>query len=429
MGKETPSTPLGGGGNARPPSEEDRSREAAFRASILEKLSYNEPVKLVAQVKLTITPEQSDALLRTMRVANAACQYISDVAWETKTFKQFSLHKATYHAVREQFPLTAQMVVRCIAKTADAYKLDKATKRTFKPLGSIAYDERIVSWKVEKSTVSIWTVDGRLALAFVCGEYQKKMLRTQQGETDLAYVDGQFYLLAVCNVEEPPLKETNGFLGIDLGIVNIASDSEGRQYSGEAIRNLRQRVRKHRSGLQHQAKKHHSRSAYRRLKAKARKVSRFGKWLNHNISKQIVQNALSSGKALVLENLQGIRERANGFNRDFCKAKYQEMRWRSFTSSGQHAKNLRFSLGNWSFYQLATFVVYKAKKAGVPVVFCDPRNTSRTCNRCGYCDKANRKSQSQFVCLHCGHVDNADRNAALNIAARGNVTCPTVAPV
>ncbi|MDX1933445.1 MAG: transposase [Capsulimonadales bacterium] len=361
-------------------------------------------MKLVAQVKLMITPEQSDALLRTMRIANAACDYISDHAWKTKTFQQFSLHKATYHAVRETFPLTAQMVVRCNAKVADAYKLDKTTKRTFKPLGSIAYDDRILSWKVENSTVSIRTVDGRISVPFVCGDYQKEMLRTRQGETDLAYIDGQFYLLAVCNVEEPPLKETKGFLGIDLGIVHIATDSEGRQYSGEAIRNLRQRVRKHRSGLQHQAKKRHSSSAYRRLKAKARKVSRFGKWLNHNISKQIVQNAVSSLKALVLENLSGIPERANGFNK--------EMRWQ---------------LGNWSFYQLAQMVVYKAKKAGIPVVFVDPRNTSRTCNRCGYCDKANRKSQSQFVCLQCGCCMNADLNAALNIATRGNVTCPMVA--
>ncbi len=303
-----------------------------------------------------VTTEQADTLLRTMRTANAACDYISEHAWQTKTFQQFSLHKATYHAVRGQFPLTAQMVVRCNAKVADAYKLDNThnrvpAKRTFKPLGSIAYDDRILSWKTEKATVSIWTVDGRITLPFVGGDYQKEMLKTQQGETDLAYVDGQFYLLAVCNVEEPPLKETNGVLGIDLGIVNIASDSEGRQYSGEAIKAYRRSVRKHRSGLQHQAKARHSRAAYRRLKVKARKMSRYTKWVNHNISKQIVQNALSSCKALALETLTGIRERGNGFTK--------EMKWQ---------------LGNWSFSQLAQMVVYKAKEAGIPVVFVDPRS-------------------------------------------------------
>jgi len=54
----------------------------------------------------------------------------------------------------------------------------------------------------------------------------------------------------------------------------------------------------------------------------------------------------------------------------------------------------------------------------------DPRNTSRTCSACGHCDKANRKSQSKFLCLECGRELNADWNAALNIAARGEVTRP-----
>jgi hypothetical protein len=32
------------------------------------------------------------------------------------------------------------MVVRCIAKVADAYKLDRNSKRSFRQLGSVAYD-------------------------------------------------------------------------------------------------------------------------------------------------------------------------------------------------------------------------------------------------------------------------------------------------
>lgn len=362
-------------------------------------------VKLTTQVKLVVTPEQAETLRQTLDVANDACNTISEWAWDNQTFGQFALHKATYRNIRDTFPLSSQVVVRCNAKVADAYKLDKETKRTFKPTGAIAYDERILHWYADRSTVSLWTIKGRLTLPFVCGDRQRELLVTQQGETDLCCVGGMWFLNTTCNVEElPPSDTSGGFLGVDLGIVQIATDSEGRQYSGEAIRNLRQRVRKHRTGLQHQAKKNHSRSAYRRLKVKARRVSRFSKWVNHNISKQIVQNAISSRKAIVLEDLKGIRERASAFSR--------EMRWQ---------------IGNWSFFQLAQFVVYKAQKASVPVVFVDPRNTSRTCSQCGYCDKANRKSQSQFVCLSCGFEDNADRNAARNIEARATVTSPMVA--
>ena len=77
-------------------------------------------MKLTAQLKLQTTPEQSDVLRRTMELANAACHYIGERAWETETFRQFELHKLCYRAVREQFGLGAQAAVRCISKVADA---------------------------------------------------------------------------------------------------------------------------------------------------------------------------------------------------------------------------------------------------------------------------------------------------------------------
>ena len=44
--------------------------------------------------------------------------------------------------------------------------------------------------------------------------------------------------------------------------------------------------------------------------------------------------------------------------------------------------------------------------------------TSQTCSCCGYVDKRNRRTQSQFVCLWCGLELHADVNAARNIEAR-----------
>jgi transposase len=73
------------------------------------------------------------------------------------------------------------------------------------------------------------------------------------------------------------------------------------------------------------------------------------------------------------------------------------------------------------------FVQYKGKLAGIPVVTVDARNTSRTCNVCSHIDKANRKSQAEFVCLHCGHSENADLNASRNIRDRAVVKRPDLA--
>src|SRR5438045_9445230 len=104
-------------------------------------------MRLTIQLKLLPTPAQADALRRTLVAANAACDYISQVAWDSRTFGQFPIHRLTYGAVRETFRIAAQLTVRCIAKVADAYKLDKKARRTFTPLGAVAFDARILAYK------------------------------------------------------------------------------------------------------------------------------------------------------------------------------------------------------------------------------------------------------------------------------------------
>ena len=68
----------------------------------------------------------------------------------------------------------------------------------------------------------------------------------------------------------------------------------------------------------------------------------------------------------------------------------------------------------------------KLKQMGVEVKAVDPRNTSRTCPCCGHVDKANRKTQSNFLCVDCGFSGLADHIAAGNIARRATVTSPNV---
>src|SRR5918911_3974533 len=160
-------------------------------------------MRLTAAIQLLPTPEQADALRRTLETANAACDYISQVAWESKTFRQFAIHKLTYQAARETFGLAAQLAVRCIGKVADAYKLDRKTQRTFQPYGALPYDDRILSFALPNSSVSIWTLAGRQSIPFVCGDRQRELLATRRGETDLAFVHGSFYLFATCDVDDP----------------------------------------------------------------------------------------------------------------------------------------------------------------------------------------------------------------------------------
>jgi IS605 OrfB family transposase len=345
-------------------------------------------MRLTAAIQLLPTPEQADALRRTLETANAACDYISQVAWQTKTFRQFAIHKLTYQTARETFGLAAQLVVRCIAKVADAYKLDCKTQRTFQPLGAVAYDDRILSYNLKGSEVSIWTLDGRQAVPFVCGHRQRELLATQRGETDLALVRGKWYLFVTCEVETPEPIDVEGVLGLDLGLVNLATDSDGESLSGEHIERRRQWYANRRQALQ----KIGTKSAKRHLRRLAGRQRRFQKDTNHQISKRLVAKAERTKRAIALEDLSGIRT------------------WARAKGPRQRARH-----SNWAFAQLRAFIGYKAQRAGVRVELIDPAYTSQRCSACGHTERRNRKSQAEFCCVVCNHQLPADYNAAINI--------------
>lgn len=353
-------------------------------------------MKLIAQVKLLATPAQHDALLQTMRAVNAACNAISQRAWETKTFRQFDLHKLTYHEVREQFGLSAQLVIGCLSKVADAYRTPRQRARVFRSNASVTYDSRVLTWAMDKHAVSIWTFGGRQSIPFVCGERQWIALQCQRGETDLVYRDGVFYLYTTCDIPEKTVKTVKAVLGVDLGIVNIATDSDGEKYSGAMVSSVRHRR------LRRRLQKRQTDSARRRLKKLAGKEARYVNDVNHCISKQLVKKAERTERGIALEALTGIRERV------------------------RVKKPQRDQLHSWSFADLREKIEYKAKRAGVPVILVDPRNTSRTCPECGHCDKRNRRSQAKFECVQCGFAAHADDVAAGNIARRAEVSPPNV---
>lgn len=355
-------------------------------------------MKLTAKVKLQPNIEQHKYLLETLETTNTACNEISQVAWQERTFNQFGLQKLVYTFIRETTGLTAQVVVRAISKVADAYKVDKKSKRTFRPHGGIAYDARILRWFLPKQEVSIWSTGGRLRIPFVGGQRQLELLAGQRGETDLCLIDGEFYLFATCEVEEPSPDDVDGFLGVDLGIANIAVDSTGTVHQGKSIKAIRYRHRQLRRKLQAKGTK----STRRRLRKLSGKEKRFATDTNHVISKRIVEKAKCTGQGIAVEELTGIRGRV--------KAR----------------KSQRSTLHSWSFFQLRSFIEYKAKQVGVPVVLVDPRNTSRTCPCCGHIDKANRPSQSKFLCVDCGYSGLADYIAAVNIGRRAVVNPPHV---
>lgn len=350
-------------------------------------------MKLTLKIKLIPTSDQYQALLETIKEANAACNLISEIAWKNRVFNQFKLHHLCYNDIRDKFKLSAQIVVRCISKVADAYKLDRKKRRVFNELGSISYDSRVLSY--HENVASIWTVNKRQKVAFVC--HNTNYLPYIKGESDLVFKRGKFYLFQTVEVPEEDVEDVEEFIGCDFGITDIVCTSDGKKYSSQFINQYREKRMKIRGSIQSKGTRGRTRECKRgcarllkRLKGKERTTATI---INHTISKRIVNEAKTRGVGIAIEDLTNIRSNSKRGNKTFKR-----------------------ELNSWSFSQLRSFIEYKAKRDGVLLIVVPPAYTSKTCSKCHHIGTRDNKS---FKCNHCGNDMDADINAAINISLLG----------
>ncbi|NJN17734.1 MAG: IS200/IS605 family element transposase accessory protein TnpB [Oscillochloris sp.] len=346
--------------------------------------------------KLSLAAAAVTAIRATAEAFNAAATYCASVAWNERITNKNKLHHIVYGPTRVQYGLGAQLACCARDKAAEAVRAARAnghtTCPTFKPDSAIRYDARTYRL-MSLDRVSLNTRTGRVMGQLVLGDYQRRHLYDMSwkiGGAELVQRDGAFYLHITQTKRNPTPDEPIGFLGVDLGIVNLVADSDGETYSGATVQRVRARRFRHRQRLQQAT----TRRARWRLRQLARKESRFQRDVNHCISKRLVHKARTARKALAVEDLTTIRARV------------------TVRRAQRRARH------SWAFRHLRSLLTYKAAQAGVLVVAVDPRNTSRTCAVCGHCAQANRVDQSHFRCLQCGHTAAADTNAAVNIAAR-----------
>ena len=365
-------------------------------------------MKLTLKIKLLPTDEQAKLLLETIKEANTVCNAISEVACQEKIFNNFKLHHRTYHAYKATFKLSSQMLVRSVAKVADTYKLDKKTKRIFRPLGSIAYDSRIMTYKPD-NIVSLWCIGGRQKINFVC--HNPAYLPYIKGEADLVYKKGKFYLFQTVDIPEQDVDDIESFIGIDFGLTDLVVTSDGVKHSADWINSYREQKQKVRSSIQSKG----TRSSKRLLKRLSGKERTTATIINHTIAKSIVNSAKEQGKGISIEDLTNIR----------------------FTSKRRN-KKFRTKLGRWSFGQLRSFITYKAALNGVKLVVVYPAFSSQTCHSCKHIGKRTNKV---FKCTNTNcKVDmiDADYNAskvisllgrAVNHVEKSNDMCCSIAHV
>jgi putative transposase len=133
-------------------------------------------------------------------------------------------------------------------------------------------------------------------------------------------------------------------------------------------------------------------------KIRGRQTRRVNQYL-HKISKDIVERAKKTKSLIVFEDLKGIR--------------------RLYRKGNGQGKKYRQILNSWSFYEIQWQIEYKASLEGIPVIFIDPRCTSRLCPICGDRIQEDRQNKRKMLCTNCGKSMDRDVIASMNIARKG----------
>ncbi|MBD2580452.1 RNA-guided endonuclease TnpB family protein [Oscillatoria sp. FACHB-1406] len=347
--------------------------------------------------KLQVPPELRQEIDRTLSGFADACNQILSVAKRDNCWNTTKLHHKVYKPVREATGLKANHVCQAIRRVIGNAKAVKEVHK-FRPT-SLNLDTRTFSYIEESQTVGVTLMCGRVKFKLSIGNYQLALLKGQSptAATLKKTKLGDYYINICVNLPTEPTGKTPKVIGVDLGRREIATTSTGKTWSGQQIQAVRDRYSRVRANVQSKR----TRSSRRLLRRLSRREQRFQKWLNHNISCQLIREAKELNAALAFEYLTDIRQSLN-----------QKPR----------SKTERRRTNNWSFYQLRMFVQYKAAIVGIPVVFVPPAYTSQTCARCGHVHTEKGKSfrnGKKFKCLHCGFEFDADLNASLNISALG----------
>src|SRR6266498_2842103 len=247
-------------------------------------------MELTLQLKLLPTEDQATALRATMTRFNEACNWLAQQAFARQCSNKLTLQRFYYHELRSRFALSSQMAVRCLARVAGTSKRDTTLCPTFRPDAAMPYDQRIMRFD-GLDHVSLLTLQGRVLVSFLLGPYHQQRFDAYEPRQCHLVVreDGQRFLLVVVQAPEgTPIPPTD-FLGVDLGVVNLATTSDGTTHSGEGVETCRTRYAKRRKRLQRAA--HVSqmdgkrpKNIRRALKRTARREARFRRDVNHCIS-------------------------------------------------------------------------------------------------------------------------------------------------
>lgn len=189
-------------------------------------------------------------------------------------------------------------------------------------------------------------------------------------------------------------------IGIDVGIANFVTTSDGKTY-GSFNGRLRERQKRDREK--------------RRRKAKLRKCLE-----KKGTPKEKLPSTTSrTGQRLIRYVRQSINQAVNlcfdDPNHEGCQFAYEQL---SVASMRHKARAMNAYMRASNLAHIPDQISWNATKRGVLATHVKSAYSSQECHVCHYVDRKNRPHQQTFCCRVCGHTAHADSNASENIASR-----------
>ncbi len=325
----------------------------------------------------------------------------------SSTSKRF-LHEVQYGRIKEECPSLPTGLIQCTRDVAvesvkawnvkrtklrqkHPKKAERMKRPSMKERCTMRYDVRTITLRGSQLTFS--TCDKRIRTIISIPEFFTERYSPSEGwklKGANIGIDrkGRVFVNLIYECPDSAIEDRDGkIVGLDRGIYNIVTTSDGVRYGAKDVRRVKRRYNHVRSELQGKG----TRSAKRRLKAISGCEKRFAHDQNHCISKKLADT--DDVSVYVLEDLSSM---------DMLRLK------------GKSNRTMRKWLSNWSYSDLEEKLIYKCMRNGIRVEFVDARYTSQKCSVCKTIDKASRKG-NRYVCRHCGNNMHADTNAAINI--------------
>lgn len=364
----------------------------------------NKYMTRTVKVFLDVDEDIKERLLKTIDIYAQVFNEHAKWSKENKSTNVNKAHKELYDSLRKEYPEFPSAMIQLARNHAfgnvKSYNSNNPKAKWSKELKYRAYSMKCNRLTVSMNTKGVMTFSLAYGKRGKCNVEIPKYFTDKYGnwEFNSASIgidrNGQVFANLGFRKTPTPLKDNGKTVGVDRGIYNIATTSEGKNYSSKHVRGIKRKYQHNRSTLQAKVAQG-SRSAKRRLKAQRGKEARFSK---NELSKIVNDVVDDETKTIVIEDLTGLHGKRG-------------------------SKNFNRLKNTWSPAMFESLLRNKCELLGIEVVSVNPRYTSQERNSCGYIDKKNRKS-SAFKCIRCGHVDHADLNASKNIRDKHISTLP-----